>query len=195
MRTLSFLRDGHIVNFHVFPFFAVFFPPYNKIYCALPPLLSVSAPQNTPFLGFGVFPSHAYIYIYITDSVSLHGDAFSLLETRTGFLHSFFPSRCGWPSVAGESLLPLGYLLLFLTVCPHKQNGGLLFLLLWYGGRVGGTATLGVKGRRERREEEGRFVFGGVRECPDTGSVILRVSIGFNLYKSVAPCFSSSHKQ
>lgn len=38
------------------------------IYSSLPPLLSVSAPQNTPFLGFfGVFPSHAYIYI--TDSV------------------------------------------------------------------------------------------------------------------------------
>lgn len=44
-----------------FPPFSQVFPRYYNIYSPLPPL-SVSAPQNTPFLGFfGVFPSHAQI--------------------------------------------------------------------------------------------------------------------------------------
>lgn len=168
MRTLPFLRDGHMIIFHVdvFPFFAGF-PRYDNI---LPSSASFRS-ANTPFLGFfGVFPSHTHIYI--TDSCFPSSDVlsfrwcFPLLITRTGFRHWFLPRR--FPerlqSVAGVAP-SLGYLLLFLTVCPHKQNGGLLFLLLWYGGegRGGGgcTAILGVKGRREGGGEEE----GSLRGC------------------------------
>ena len=173
MRTLSFLRDGHIMIFHVdvFPLFSRRFFLVMIIYCPLPPLLSVSAPQNTPFLGFFFFRSISFSCTHIyrrlgfpsTDVLSFFGDAFSLLITRTGSRHSFLPRRFPERLQSAAGVAPsLGYLLLFLTVCPHKQNGGLLFLLLWYGGRVGGTATLGVKGRREGgreggREEEGRL--------------------------------------
>lgn len=162
MRTLSFLRDGHIMIFHVdvFPFSQVF-PRYDNIQpSSASPLCLRSAKHPLPWIFRSISFSCIHIYHRLPPLTSyLFGDAFSLLITRTGFRHSFFPRWFPeWlPSVAGVAP-SLGYLLLFLTVRPHKQNGGLLFLLLWYGGRVGGTATLGVKGRREGgREEEGRL--------------------------------------
>lgn len=73
MRTLPFLRDGHMIIFHVdvFPFFAGF-PRYDNI---LPSSASFRS-ANTPFLGFfGVFPSHTHIYI--TDSCFPSSDVLS----------------------------------------------------------------------------------------------------------------------
>lgn len=190
MRTLSFLRHGHIMIFHIGVFSLFRWVLLAFTYRSLPPPLSVSAPQNTPFLGFfGVFPSHAcicvwiYIYKYMYHPVasSLHSRLiFSLMLslswiTRAGlsalFPHRRFPERL--TSVAGVAP-SLGYLLLFLTVCPHKQNGGLLFLLLWYGGRVGGTATLGVKGREAEDGRRGELVFVGVRDWSEPRFVSVR---------------------
>jgi len=166
----------------MFSLFSQFFFLLIIRYIALFRLSSLSPLRKTPpSLDLEYFLL-MHTYIYITDSVSLHGDAFSLLETRTGFLHSFFPSRCGWPSVAGESLLPLGYLLLFLTVCPHKQNGGLLFLLLWYGGE--GWRYSNIRREGEEGEEGGR---GEV--CLRRGSGMsgnrFRDLTGFNRFQSV----------
>lgn len=80
---------------------------------------------------------YIYKYMYHPVASSLHSRLiFSLMLslswiTRAGlsalFPHRRFPERL--TSVAGVAP-SLGYLLLFLTVCPHKQNGGLLFLLL-----------------------------------------------------------------
>lgn len=133
---------------------------------SLPPLLlSAKIPPSLFFFSSGVFPSHAHIYvcIYIYINITewlLPPPPLRVLSFRWCWLslsRSYgrgsaarpsarcFPERL--PSVAGVAPSSLGYLLLFLSA--KKQNGGLLFLLLWYGGRVGGTATLGVKGRRE----------------------------------------------
>lgn len=62
------------------------------------------------------------------------------------------------------------FLLPFLTSCAHKQNGGLLFLLLTRG-RDGGTETLGVKG-----EEKGK----GEGDCHRRCSLGLSVTLHFS---------------
>lgn len=113
---------------------------------------------------------HTYTHIYVTDSVfpPLTSYRFSwrfFSPDSTDRIRALFrPPAVTGAAVVGRGVAPsLGYLLLFLTVCPHKQNGGLLFLLLWYGGRVWGTATLGVKGGRRERATTGRR--GCLRKC------------------------------
>lgn len=113
---------------------------------------------------------HTYTHIYVTDSVfpPLTSYRFSwrfFSPDSTDRIRALFrPPAVPGAAVVGRGVAPsLGYLLLFLTVCPHKQNGGLLFLLLWYGGRVWGTATLGVKGGRRERATTGRR--GCLRKC------------------------------
>lgn len=218
MRALSFLRDGHIMIFHVdvFPplFFLAGFSPLVMRHSPLPPLLPVSAPQTPPSLNFfGVFPSHAYIYTYICHRLGfppLTSYRFSwrfLSPDSTDRIRALFrPPAVPGAAVVGRGVAPsLGYLLLFLTVCPHKQNGGLLFLLLWYGGRVWGTATLGVKGGRRERATTGRR--GCLRKCSGVSgnrfcdlfshflSLFLRISADFNLQGTVALHFYVSQIQ
>lgn len=119
----------------------------------LPPLLSVSAPQNTPFLGFfGVFPSHAYIYhrfgFLSTDVVSFwccflcldNTEDFATLSSSGG---SRFSCRRLPESLVSRLSPPVS------DGLSAKQNGACCFYSSDTGGRVGGTATLGVKGRRE----------------------------------------------
>lgn len=166
MRTLPFLRDEDMIIFHVdiSPFLLVFFLFVARVYCPLPPLSA-----NTPFLGFfKVFPSHARTSISPTRISVLWRIIFMLMLSRyqrrgQGALRRFWLRRFTerWLSPTGVAPT-LGYLLLFLTVCPLEQNGGLLFLLLWYEG--GGQRNI----RREwgREGEKKRGVFVGVRDCP-----------------------------
>lgn len=75
MRALSFLRDGHIMIFHVDVFpplsFLAGFSPLVMRHSPLPPLLPVSAPQTPPSLDFSEYflLMHTYTHIYVTDSV------------------------------------------------------------------------------------------------------------------------------
>lgn len=114
------------------------------IYCPLPPLSALQTPPSLDFSEYFLL-IHTYISptrVFRPLTSYLLGDASPLLITRTGFRHWFLPRRFPERSQSVAGVAPsLGYLLLFLTVCPHKQNGGLLFLLLWYGGegRGGGV--------------------------------------------------------
>lgn len=178
MRTLPFLRDEDMVIFHVdiFPFLLVFSSSLRE-YVALFRL----SPQTPPFLGFfKVFPSHARTSLSPTRISVLWRLIFlpmlSLCQRRGQgrVLRRFWPPRFTERSLSPSGVAPtLGYLLPFLTVCPHEQNGGLLFLLLWYGGEGeaaraewGGTTTLGVNGGgRGRRGGESSWGFGNVRKA------------------------------
>lgn len=168
MRTLPFLRDGHMIIFHVdvFPFFAGF-PRYDNI---LPSSASFRS-ANTPFLGFfGVFPSHTHIYI--TDSCFPSSDVLSfrwcfpslnntdrfsplvLAATVPGAVavgcrsRSF--SRLSPPVSDGLSAQTKWRLV---VSTPLIRGGG--------EGTGGCTAILGVKGRREGGGEEE----GSLRGC------------------------------
>lgn len=176
MRALSFLRDGHIMIFHVdvFPplFFGRFFPPSlwdTVLFRLSSPSPLRKHPLPRIFSEYFLL-MHTYTHIYVTDSVfpPLTSYRFSwrfFSPDSTDRIRALFrPPAVPGAAVVGRGVAPsLGYLLLFLTVCPHKQNGGLLFLLLWYGGRVWGTATLGVKGGRRERATTGRR--GCLRKC------------------------------
>lgn len=113
-------------------FLLVFSPSSSRVCCPLPPLSA-----NTPFLGFfKVFPSHARLYhqrgFPSSDVLSLCRWLLSVGAADTGgLLRRFWLRRFTERSLSPPGVAPtLGYLLLFLTVCPHEQNGGLLFLLL-----------------------------------------------------------------
>lgn len=156
---------------------------------------------------------HTYTHIYVTDSVfpPLTSYRFSwrfFSPDSTDRIRALFrPPAVTGAAVVGRGVAPsLGYLLLFLTVCPHKQNGGLLFLLLWYGGRVWGTATLGVKGGRRERATTGRR--GCLRKCSGVSGnrfwalffshffpFFLRIFADFNLQRTVALHFYLSQIQ
>lgn len=193
-------------------FLAGFSPPRYET-----PSSSASPPRlrsaNTPFLGFFRSISFSCIHIYVTDSVfpPLTSYRFSwrfFSPDSTDRIRALFrlPAVPG-AAVVGRGVAPsLGYLLLFLTVCPHKQNGGLLFLLLWYGGRVWGTATLGVKGGRRERATTGRR--GCLRKCSGVSGnrfwalffslffpFFLRIFADFNLQRTVALHFYLSQIQ
>lgn len=191
MRTLPFLRDGDMTISHVdvfSPFFSAAFlpslPSLWLIYCPLPPLRRSRKHPPLPWdfsecfllmhtyfiyhrLGFFFF---SFVPFWSSSAAALRWGA-----KRVSLRHRFSPPCRGaglrFADRRGLSCRPdtgvapsLGYLLLFLTVRPHKQNGGLLFLLLWYGGR-GAHATLGVKreagGVGGEAEEEG----GSLRGC------------------------------
>lgn len=64
MRTLPFLRDGHMIIFHVdvFPFRWVFL--VEIIYCPLPPLSALQTPPSLDFSEYFLL-MHAFICIYI----------------------------------------------------------------------------------------------------------------------------------
>lgn len=174
MRTLPFLRDEDMVIFHVdiFPFSLVF-PLLGE--SMLPSSASL---RKQPFLGFfKVFPSHARTSISPTRISVLWRLIFmpmlSLCRRRGqgGFLRRFWLRRFTERSLSPAGVAPtLGYLL-FLTVCPLEQNGGLLFLLLWYEGEgeavreVGGQRDIRREwGRRESRRGESSWVFGILRK-------------------------------
>lgn len=163
------------------------------IHSPLPPLLSVSALQNTPFLGFfGVFPSHAYIYhrfgFLSTDVVSFWW-CFLCLDNTERISPLFLPPVV--PGVAAVGYRSRSFSRLSPPVSDGlsaKQNGACCFYSSDTGGRVGGTATLGVKGRREGGREGKRswvVVFVGVRDCPETGSVLCRQSICRGQWRSM----------
>lgn len=156
------------------------------IYSSLPPLLSVSAPQNTPFLGFfGVFPSHAYIHIYIiTDSVFppltsyLFWWCFRSLDNTDRISPLFLP-----PAVPGAAVV--GCRSRSFSRLSPPVSDGLSAQTKWR--LVVSTPLIRGEGWRYsniRREEEeggrkgrrGEVVFVGVRDCPETGSVLCRHS-------------------
>ena len=114
MRAVSWLRNGHIMRFHVHFLLRRF--SFAVVSVPLPPLL-LSAPSLDP-----LFPSS------VADPFSL---ASRLLFVRSTFAFNA-KTRCR-PCVPGGSRLwslLFSRRLPFLTVRPHKQNGGLLFLLL-----------------------------------------------------------------
>lgn len=135
MRTLPFLRDEDMIIFHVdiFPFFACFFP--LRCESILPSSASLRK-HPLPWIFQSISFSCTHVYITNTDfrplTSYLYADAFLLSAARTGgVLRRFWLRRFTERSLSPTGVAPtLGYLLLFLTVCPLEQNGGLLFLLL-----------------------------------------------------------------
>lgn len=175
MRTLPFLRDEDMVIFHVdiFPFFACFFP--LRCESVLPSSASLRKhPLPWIFQSISFSCTHARLYhqrgFPSSDILSLCRCFSSVSGADSGgVLRRFWQRRFTERSLSPTGVAPtLGYLLLFLTVCPLEQNGGLLFLLLWYEGEGeaarGGRETLGVNGGGREREKRGVFV--GVRDCP-----------------------------
>ena len=84
------------------------------------------------------------------------------------------------PAVPGVAVIGVGVapslgISCFLRSVRTNKMAACCFYSSDTGGRVGGTATLGVKGRREgggRKGRRGEVVFVGVRDCPETGSVL-----------------------
>lgn len=155
----------------IFSLFLLVFSFWLREYIALFRL----SPQTPPSLDFSKYflLMHARLYqrrgFPSSDVLSLCRCFPSVRGANRGVLRRFWLRRFTERSLSPTGVAPtLGYLLLFLTVCPLEQNGGLLFLLLWYKGegeavRVGGQRNI----RREwGREGEERGVFVGVRDCP-----------------------------
>lgn len=130
MQAFLFLHTRHILIFHVDVAYRRFFSllKYSALF-----RFSFPSPQTPPSLDFSVkFPSHAYRCLHIKISPTGPFPSFAVLSF-CGF------KKCGQPFFRRccserppESLLSV-ISSRFLTVCAHKQNGGLLFLLLTRG--------------------------------------------------------------